>query len=230
MLLSYELSQVCWRSSSAVGLISGSTCKMSLTNAQSAFGTSKISPMKENVIGIPVGASLGENLEISSCHFLGARSRNVLGNGTIVHSERKNSRSCSSVDRPARPPIGWKSFAPGSISREPIWTTENRLVLIAKRVMLDFLQQPQKTKCQPEFPREFRPKIQGSANTDLWSCDIGPHPVVTLKECQPQYLSSLPVPQYIPTPKSMILTKISDAVELVNCENTIFSGLRSAIA
>jgi len=88
--------------------------------------------MKDNVIGIPVGASLGENLEISSCHFLGARSRNVLGNGIIVHSERKNSRSCSSVVTPARPPIGWKSFAPGSISREPIWTTENRLVLIAK--------------------------------------------------------------------------------------------------
>jgi hypothetical protein len=132
MLLSYELSQVCRRRSSAVGLISGSTCKMSLTNAQSAFGTSKISPMKDNVIGIPVGASLGENLEISSCHFLGARSRNVLGCGIIVHSERKNYRSCSSVGTLARPPIGWKSFAPGSICREPIWTTENRLVRMSK--------------------------------------------------------------------------------------------------
>jgi len=100
---------------------------MSLTNAQSAFGTSKISPMKDNVIGIPVGASLGENLEISSCHFLGARSRNVLGNGIIVHSERKNSRSCSSVVTPARPPIGWKSFAPGSISREPITAPKDQM-------------------------------------------------------------------------------------------------------
>ena len=125
-LSSYELSQVCRSSSSAVDLILGSTCKISLTKTQSAFGTSKSSPMKDNVIRFPVGASLGESLKTSSSHFAGVRSRVVLENGIVVHSERINSRCCASVGTPARPPIGWKSFAPGSISRERSWTVENR--------------------------------------------------------------------------------------------------------
>jgi hypothetical protein len=60
----YEFSQECSRSSSGVGLLSGSTCKMSLTNAQSVFGTPKTSPINDNVIGASVGANFGENLEI----------------------------------------------------------------------------------------------------------------------------------------------------------------------
>ncbi len=122
MFFSHHLSHECRRSSSAVGLWSGSTSSTYLTKAQSASGTSKRSPMKDSVIGTPVGASLGANLEISLCQVFGARARNDFGKGRIVQIERKNSRSFSSRVPPARPPMGWNSFAPGSIRREPIWT------------------------------------------------------------------------------------------------------------
>ncbi|KAK2626485.1 hypothetical protein QTJ16_003660 [Diplocarpon rosae] len=53
--------------------------------------------MNENVIGTPLSASLGENVEISSRRFLGTRSRKVCGNGITVQRDRKNSPSWSSV-------------------------------------------------------------------------------------------------------------------------------------
>jgi hypothetical protein len=64
--------------------------------------------------------SIGENFRISLRQFSGTRATKVSENGIIVHRERKNSRSRSSGGSGARQPIGWKSFAPGSISREAI--------------------------------------------------------------------------------------------------------------